>query len=223
MSIAIPVRSDHDVQISVMEELDWTPDVDGTGIGVAVDDGTVSLSGEVDSNSERIAAGHAALRVNGVIALVDNLIVHTSTRWRLTEADIAKVVVHALTWASNVPDTVKASITNHTVTLSGHVQWDFERRAAERAVQHLRGISFVYNKITLLDRPYATDTEERIRKALTRNAALGAQTIDAVVAGNTVTLSGTTRSWAEKQQAGFAAWSSPHVTNVVNHIAVRGH
>lgn len=223
MTIAIPVRTDHDIQIAIVEELEWTPDVDGAGIGVAVDDGTVSLSGEVDSNSERIAAGHAALRVHGAIALVDNLIVHASTRWTLTEADIAKEVVHALTWASNVPDTVKASITNHTVTLSGHVKWDFERRAAERAVQHLRGISFVYNKITLLDRPSAADTEERIRKALTRNAALDAQTIEAVVAGTTVTLTGTTRSWAEKQQAGLAAWSSPHVTNVVNHIAVRAY
>ena len=221
MSIATPVRSDPEIQAAVQDELDWTPDVDSAGIGVAVEAGTVSLSGEVDNHAEQLAATRAALRVRGVTAVVDNLEVHPKTEWVVTETDIAKEVQRALKWASNVPDTVKAEIKEHTVTLTGQVSWDFQRQAAKRAVQYLRGVYSVNNMITLTARPSAADTEERIKNALVRNAQLDAKTIDATVSGNTVTLTGTVRSWAEKKQAGNAAWASPHVTDVDNRIVVR--
>lgn len=223
MSIAPPVRSDQDIQTAVQDELEWTPDVDAAGIGVAVEDGAVSLSGEVDDYSERLAAKRAALRVRGVTAVVDDLIVHPKSGWPVTETDIAKEVERALKWASNLPDTVKASIKDHSVTLTGQVSWDFQRQAAKRAVQYLRGVYSVDNMITLTARPSAVDAEERIKNALTRNAQLDAKTIDATVSGNKVTLTGTVRSWAEKQQAGQAAWASPHVTDVNNRIVVRAY
>lgn len=223
MTTATSVRSDQDLQIAVQDELDWTPEVDSAGIGVAVNAGTVSLSGEVESYSERVSAKRAALRVRGVTAVVDDLEVHPRSGWTVTETDIAKEVQRALKGAVNVPDTVKAEIKGHAVTLTGQVDWDFQRQAARRVVQYLRGVYSVNNLITLSARPSAADTEERIKKALTRNAQLDAKTIDVSVAGNTVTLTGTVQSWAEKQQAGRTAWASPHVTDVHNHIVVRGY
>lgn len=221
MNIATPVRKDLDIQTAVQDELEWTPDVDSAGIGVAVEAGTVTLSGEVDNYAERIAATHAALRVRGVNAVVDDLTVHPRSGWTVTETDIAKEVHRALKWAIDVPDTVKATINDHLVTLTGEVDWDFERRAAKRAVQYLRGVYSVNNMITLAARPSAADTAERIKNAITRNAQLDAATIDATVSGDTVILTGTVRSWAEKQQAGRAAWASPHVRAVDNRIVVR--
>jgi osmotically-inducible protein OsmY len=221
MSIATPVRSDQDIQTAVQEELEWTPDVDAAGIGVAVEAGAVSLSGEVDNHAELMAAKRAALRVHGVNAVVDDLVVHPKSSWSVTETDIAKEVERALTWSSNVPDTVKAEIKDHAVTLTGEVNWDFQRQAAKRAVQYLRGVYTVESRITLTARPSSADAEERIKNALTRNAQIDANTIDAKVSGNKVTLTGTVRSWAEKQQADHAAWASPHVTDVENHIIVR--
>ncbi|WP_022886157.1 BON domain-containing protein [Glaciibacter superstes] len=221
MSIATPVRSDQDIQTAVQDELKWTPDVDAAGVGVAVEDGAVSLSGEVDDYSERLAAKRAALRIRGVTAVVDDLVVHPKSGWTVTETDIAKEVERALNWASNVTDTVKAEIKDHAVTLTGQVSWDFQRQAAKRAVQYLRGVNSVNNMITLTARPSAVDAEERIKNALTRNAQLDAKTIDATVSGNKVTLTGTVRSWAEKRQAGNAAWASPHVTDVDNRIVIR--
>lgn len=223
MSSSTLVRTDHDIQTAVQDELEWTPDVDAAGIGVAVEAGTVSLSGEVDSYAEQVAAARAALRVRGVTAVVDNLAVHPKNGWSVTETDIAKEVQRALKWASTVPDTVKAKIKEHAVILTGQASWDFQRRAAKRAVQYLSGVYSVDNRITLTARPSADDTEERIKKALTRNAQLDANTIDATVSGNRVILTGTVRSWAEKQQAGQAAWASPHVTDVDNRIVVRAH
>lgn len=223
MSTATTTRTDHDIQASVQDELEWTPDVDAAGIGVAVEDGAVTLSGEVDDYAEKLAAKRAALRVRGVSAVVNDLTVHPKGATTVTETDIAKEVERALKWATNVPDTVKAEITGHNVTLTGQVQWDFQRQAAKRAVRYLRGVYTVNNMITLTARPSATDAKERITNALVRNAQLDANHITVTVVGNKATLTGHVRSWAEKEQAGFAAWASPHVTDVANDLVVRAY
>ncbi|WP_169580605.1 MULTISPECIES: BON domain-containing protein [Microbacterium] len=213
-------RDDRAIKTDVEEELDWTPEVDAAGVGVAVEDGTVTLSGEIDTMAERIAARRAALRVRGVRALVDDMVIHPRAAWPVTETDIAKQVDRALRAAINVPDAVKAQIRDHTVTLVGEVDWEYQRVAARRAAEYLRGVVRVENQITLRSRPSAHDTEKRIRDALTRNALLDAQTIHVSVEGSNVVLTGVVHSWAEKSQAGYAAWSSPHVMDVDNRISV---
>jgi len=220
MSTLTSIQTDSRVRTAVEQELDWTPEVDSAGIGVAVEDGTVTLSGEVDTYAERVAATKAAQRVRGVDAVVDKLVVHPTTSFIVTETDIAKDVEHALRASTNIPDTVKATIHAHAVTLTGEVDWDFQRRAAREAVQYLRGVESVDSRITLRARPSATDTKERILGALRRQAILDAQGIHVTVSGDAVTLTGTVHSWAEKQQAGRAAWGSPHVARVDNRLRV---
>ncbi len=209
------------VQVAVHDELEWVPEVDAAGIGVAVEDGTVALSGEVHTYAERIAAKRAALRVQGVHAVIDNINVHPRSPYPVTQVDIAKEVKRALLAASTVPDTVKAEISDYAVTLTGEVDWDFERQAAERAIQNLRGVYSVDNKIALSPRPSSVETRKHIRRALVRNAQVDAERIHVTVSGTTVTLTGSVQSWAEKKQVERAAWSSPHVSEVDNRIAVR--
>lgn len=215
--------TDEEIQAAVQRELERTADVDAAGIGVAVEDGTVALSGEVDTLLERIAAKSAALRVHGVMTLIDKLVVHPRSGSTSTETDIAKRVERTLRAAANVPDTVQAEISGHEVTLRGKVEWDFERRAAERAIRYLRGVTWVSNNITLTPRPSAADTEQAIVEAFARNAQLNAEAIQVRVCGDVVTLTGTVRTYAEKQQAGQAGWSSPFVAEVRNEIRVRGY
>ncbi|MFC8733091.1 BON domain-containing protein [Luteimicrobium sp. NPDC057192] len=217
------VAADHDLSTrkDVQDELEWSADVDAARIGVAVEDGTVTLSGEVASYAELVAAKRAALRVRGVRAVVDDLTVHAASAWPVTETDVAQQVERLFDWSSAIPTTVKAEISNHTVTLVGQVDWDYQRRAAQHAVEKLRGVNTVKNLITLSVRPSAPDTEARIRKALTRNAQLDADSVHVQVDGTVVTLTGRVHSWPEKEQATQAAWASPHVTAVDNRIVVR--
>lgn len=214
---------DLEIRDLVSDELEWTPDVDAAGIGVAVEDGAVILSGEVDNYAERIAAKRAALRVRGVQTVVDDLTVHPNSSVAVTPTDIAREVKHALEAAVDVPDTIKAQIDGHSVTLTGEVDHDYERAAAKRAVQYLRGIHAVDSRIMLRARPSAPDTEERIRNAITRNALLDANRIHVRVEGSKVVLAGTVATSVERRQAGNAAWASPHVTDVENQITVRGY
>ena len=223
MTTTTLTRSDHEIQRAVEAQLSWTPIVDEAGIGVSVEDGAVTLSGDVDTLQERIAATKAALSVRGVSVVADELRVHphTSARIATTDSDIAAALHRAFEWSTDVPPTVKAEVKNHIVTLTGEVQWNYQRDAARRVAEHTRGVYGVGNMITLFKRPSATDVAERIRNAMARTAALDAKAVTVTSAGTTVTLTGTVRSFAERRQAGLAAWSSPHVTDVHNNLIVK--
>jgi osmotically-inducible protein OsmY len=213
-------QADHDIQVAVRAELDASPELlDPPAIAVGVVRGTVNLSGQVDSNAERLAAKHAALRVRGVGAVVDDIEVASSV-WDFTEADVAAAVERALHWAADVPSGIRCSLRDGVVTLTGEVQWDHQRRNAERAVERVKGVASVDNRLTLFRRPSADDTRERIRNALVRNAIIDANAIEVETTGTTVILRGTVRSWLEKAQASRTAWRSPHVTEVDNRIVV---
>jgi len=220
MTAAKPAAGDHAIREAVEDELTWAPEVNSAGVGVSVVGGVVTLSGELEGNAQRIAAVHAAGRVRGVNTVVDNLVVHPSKSRKVTDEDIATAVHDALLWNSSIPVTVKADVRNHVVVLTGEVQWNFERASAKHAVESVKGVTFVDSRITLARRPSAPDAEERILKALVRNAAVDASRVSVLVQGTLVTLTGVVSSWAEKEQAELAAWSSPHVTDVDNQLVV---
>ncbi len=213
-------RSDHDLQQAVLNELDWTPEVDASHIGVAATSGAVTLTGEVPTYSAPLAAKKAALRVRGVTVLADELTVHY-LGGPVTDTDIAEAALGALRGNAVVPEgAVTAEVRNHAITLTGNVDWNYEREAAARAVEHLPGVRSVQNLITLKGRASAFDTKTRVKNAIARQAALDAERILVAVDGTEVTLTGRVASWNEKKAAGKAAWASPHVSAVHNLLDV---
>lgn len=222
MKTTMEQTHDRGIQDDVEKALEWAPEVDSAKIGVSVRDGVVTLSGQVGSNWQKIMAGKTALRTGGVSALANDILVHHITDPR-TDSDIALAAHNVLKWNSEIPkESVKVDVEDHVITLSGEVEWNYQRQTAIRLVEHLIGVKDVRNRIALKHRPEASaaDTEAMIRRALIRNASVDADRIHVAATGTRVVLTGIAASYAEKRQVELAAWSSPHVDDVDNQIRV---
>lgn len=213
---------DSDVQRSVQDELSWEPGVsDSSKIGVGVKDGVVTLTGTVNSFFEKWAAERAAKRVFGVKALAAQLKVMPFGSLKRTDTDIAKAVENALNWDVAVPnDRIKVTVEDGWVTLEGNVDWQYQRQSAEDDVQNLSGVKGVSNNIVLKPTVSPANIKSQIEDALKRNAILDAQNIRVQADGSKVTLTGSTSSWTEREEAEDAAWAAPGVTDVNNLITV---
>ena len=215
------MKTDVKIREDVIDQLAWESNVDDRQIGVAVENGVVTLSGIVDSYTKKMAAEKAAKKVNGVKAVVEDIEVKYGDAFKKTDKEIAKAAVNALEWNISVPnDKIMVKVEDGWVYLSGEVKWDYQRNAAKKAVENLLGVKYVSNNITLKQKVEATDIKNKIKKAFERAADVDARKISVEVDGHTVTLRGTVRSLAEKEEARKTAYASPGVYNVINKLSV---
>lgn len=213
--------TDRQLRTNVQDELEWDPSVDARSIGVAVENGIVTLNGIVRSFSEKWAAENAAERVAGVKAVSDELEVQVPGDCARTDTDIARAALEALSWNVNVrDDRVKVQVDHGFVTLQGELNYQFQKEAAGAAVRHLIGVTGVANELTV--KPSVPDAaiKERIEKAILRAAQLDASRVAVEVKGSEVTLRGQVRTWLERTQAQDAAWRAPGVHHVKNDIKI---
>lgn len=212
--------TDKEIQQAVLRELEWEPLVNSTEIGVAAKHGIVTLAGTVDSYFKRYHAERTATRVQGVIAVVNELEVKLPTSSERTDKDIARAV-RALEDRITVPaDRIKVTVRNGWITVEGDVEWRYQKEAAENAIRELTGVKGLTNLITVKPRVSPPDVRARIEEALRRSAEIDAQRITVEVEGSKITLRGTVRSVAERKEAQRAAWRAPGVTEVTNLITV---
>lgn len=213
-------RTDMQLKEDIQAELRWDPKVNAAQIGVSVDHGAVSLLGAVDSYAQKSAAEEAARRVHGVRSIAQDLTVKLLADHERSDSDIAAAVQSALKWHVFVPATITATVANSAVTLKGQAVWNFERDAAERAVRHLAGVVAVYNSVVLKPHVAASQVKEKVEAALERQAPIDGSSIHVETLAGRVTLTGTASSWHASDNAVVAAWATPGVTEVVDHIKV---
>ena len=213
------MKTDSQLQQDVMAELKWEPAVHAAQIGVEVKDGVVTLAGEVSSYTEKLHAERAAQRFSGVQALAVDMQVKLSSFGLRTDADIAASARNILNWTSSLPaDAIQVLVEGGWLTLSGHVEWQFQRQDAANSVRHLVGVTGVSNQIAIKPAASATVVKSDIEAALKRRAANDAGTIAVDVKDGDVTLTGTVHSWAERDLATRSAWGSAGVRKVVDHM-----
>jgi len=205
----------------VIDELDFDPSFDSANVGVAVENGVVTLTGHVGSYAEKIAAEKAAQRVKGVHAVAQEIEVRYPEQKKTADDQIAEHAVAIIGWDAMVPvDAVMVKVQKGWVTLTGNVEWQYQRTAAESAIRRLSGVIGVTNLIEVKPRIQPQNIKAKIMEALKRNAELEADSIRVTVKDDKVTLEGRVRAWFERGIAERAAWSAPGVKSVEDRLSI---
>ena len=215
------MKSDKQLQADVIAELSWEPSVHAAQIGVEVKEGVVTLAGHVATYAEKWNAEAAAQRVAGVKALAVEMDVKLPALGQRTDGDIAGAATNMLAWATAVPgDAVKVKVEGGWITLSGTVDWQFQKQAAADAVRYLAGVKGVSDTIAIKPKAKTSVVKADIEAALKRQATQDAKEIGVRVDGATVTLTGTIHSFAERELATNTAWGAPGVHSVVDEMTL---
>lgn len=215
------MSSDSDLKKAVLDELSWEPSVNAAHIGVTAHAGIITLTGHVQNYMHKMGAERAASRVKGVKAVAEEIEVKLPFDIKRSDEDIAGAALNRLGWNSMVSDDrVKVKVQKGWVTLTGDVDWHFEKEAAERDIRALSGVIGVSNDIAVKPVVNASNVKKDIEHALHRSWFYDPDTIQVAAQGGKITLSGKVTTWNARQMAADAAWSAPGATSVENDITV---
>jgi osmotically-inducible protein OsmY len=212
---------DTELRQDIIDALEFEPSLDAANIGVAVDSGIVTLTGHVQTYSEKLTAEEIVHAIRGVKGIAQEIEVRPAGAYSTADDEIARRILEALRWNTGIPsEAVKVKVQKGWVTLTGSVEWNYQREAASRAIKSMRGVTGVSNSITIAPQASPADLRGRIERALKRQAELDMGNIRIAVQDGTVTLEGKVHSLAERRAVEQAVWASPGVRSVKDSLSV---
>ncbi len=213
----------HDSQLkqSVLDELKWEPSIDAAHIGVTAHEGVITLMGKVDSYFQKRAAEMAAGRVKGVRAVAEEIEVKLPFDIKRSDEDIAAAAISRLSWDVSVPkDAIKVKVEKGWITLTGQVDWHYQRKAAELDLRALHGVTGVSNNATIKTRVNTENLSAAIGSALDRSWFNDSDNVSVSAEGGKVRLTGSVDTWYDREVAETTAWAALGTTAVENNIMV---
>jgi osmotically-inducible protein OsmY len=212
-----------DIREAVEAELEFDPLVDDADIHVVNISGDVALNGSVPSYPQYLEAAAAAQRVAGVRNAHNHLQVVLPDEDYLDDAMLTTEANNALAVNVLMPDGVEATARDGNLTLTGAVKYGRQREAAERAVAGLVGVRNVKDDIDISYDADPVDVTLSVQNALDRNALVDDHSdVSVDTSGNTVTLRGHVRTWAERDAVVGAAWMAGGVMQVRDDLDITG-
>jgi osmotically-inducible protein OsmY len=217
-------RSDSEISQDVMNELRSDRSINPASICVNSTDGTVSLTGWVESPAEKWLVESAARRIAGVRNIKGVLDVIPPQRETSTDDEIGRECENALETSVPGPNQdIRVMVSNGWVTLSGQVAWGYERWAAEAVVSSLRGVTGVNSQTTMKPLVAQREVEHNLNSALSGMTDDGSgrpSNLFAKIVRDRVTLSGIVQSQSDRRAARNAVLSTPGVRKLIDHTVL---
>lgn len=215
------MKTDLEIKQDVLAELNWLPHIDETQIGVTVNNGIVTLTGTVSNYPKKRIIDRAVRRISGVKAVAEEVIVKYGDSDKNSDIEIAKTAVNALELNTSVlSENILLKVEDGKIYLTGELEWAYQKKFAEIAIEHLYGVKEVINNIQIIPKTTPTDVKDSIERAYKRSANIDAKQIKVNIDGYTITLSGTVHSIKEKDDAQIAAYNAAGITDVKNELKV---
>jgi osmotically-inducible protein OsmY len=213
---------DSELRQDILDELEFEPSIDANDIGVTVENGIVTLSGHVPNYSQKMAVERLVSHLKGVRGIAEEIEVrYPGSGPGMSDDEIAARVVNTLKWSTLVPDNkVHVTVQKGWVTLSGKLDWNYQKTGAADAIHDIKGVVGITNQIELVPRVSSVDVKKRIEEALKRNALVESDGIKVDVAGNKVTIKGRVKAWSERKLVEQAVWATPGVTTVSDQLMI---
>ena len=219
MKVQTVHMTDKMLRDAVIAQLDFEPEVNPTGIGVAVEDVVVTLSGFVDDYAQKVAAEKAVKRLFGVKGLANELLMRMMCE--RTDTDIAKDAIYLLECDVHfLGGKVMVTVEDGLLTLEGTMECNFQKVAAEKAMQCIRGVKAVANLIEVAPAASPANIQKRFEEAPRHSAEVDARQIKVTTRDHPAVLSGNVGSRSEGEETERAAWSVAGVVRVGDLIVV---
>jgi osmotically-inducible protein OsmY len=211
---------DEELRLTVIDALRANPMIDSKKIGVAVEERVVTLSGQVSGYYQKHLAEKTAGQVSGIRGIAEEIEVDLPGSHDRADTDLAQAAIHSLLWDITVPESIQIKVEKGWITLSGHVQWPYQKQSAENAVRRLTGLRGLYNQVEVKQEATMAKIKTQIEETLKLAAEREAKRIKIAVNDGVVTLTGIVQGWSEKNDAVRAAWATPGVSQVDNFLEV---
>ena len=144
------MKTDFQLQQEIFNEFRKEPLLETFRPGIDVKNGVITLFGEVDCYAKKIAAENIVKKVGEVKVIIQEIKVNVPREDRITDIEITQIVLNVLNWNSNIPDSrIDVDVQNGWVTLTGELDWQFQKEAALVAVQDIIGLKGVSDLLTI--------------------------------------------------------------------------
>lgn len=164
------MKDDRQLEREVGEKISWALGNHVETINVKVNEGRALLTGNINSLPRKTTAGFAAMQIQGITSLSNELEVIIPEVLRRQDEDIEKSIRNAIKFNSSKDyKNIRARVKNSFVTLEGSVDREYQRARVRDLAEHVAGVKGLINLIKVVT-TFATTADINNAENVTRSA-----------------------------------------------------
>lgn len=139
-------KKDSEIATDIISAFRWNMEIPNDVVKVKVEDGWVTLEGDLNWNFQKISAATSVRFIPGVKGITNHITIRNQTMDNIEKKDIERALVR--NWSINDKE-VHVNVTGNKVTLSGKVHSLYQKEQAELIAWNAPGVSKVNNELAI--------------------------------------------------------------------------